>query len=239
MGILLSYFPFIDQGFIASKWELFCIFYYITAYFFYINVVLYSFLLKNLSMASFRSRYLLLGLFIINLSAVAKDRYYCDFPLNLSSIYFDRIIFISDTKSGRVVGIDGTEFGGKAESVLKTYDEGDRIISVYERDFPKISKSEGRNFILFIFDLSNEIFYRSYAYHMSPDRFKKAYHKSPEEYFVFVNRNPELIKYLPAIERPNQFAHVFIKTKYPCYPINYLEYIIKSSFILFSKILAG
>ena len=68
-----------------------------------------------------------------------------------------------------------------------------------------------------------------YGYHQTPESFEKSYQITfTEEALSRLNRNPELIKYLPKQPTDKNISHAFFKKRLDCIPLNLIEYRFKS-----------
>ncbi len=167
-------------------------------------------------------------------------RYYCHFYEDKRTSSFDTMPVIIQTQKGRKVDL------GYHNTLYKTYDEGHHILTVYKehnRDF---------NYEFFKLDLSQstnhsystnkkEVFLHSgYALHITPKRFESAYQMPfTKDNLKTINRNPELIKYLPPKSSPKQISIAFIKNKYYCHSLSYWGYVKKSFIAVLIAILSA
>ena len=118
--------------------------------------------------------------------------------------------------------------------LLKTYNELNKIIAVYKDLFLSKHKSNTLLFTIFELDVSKKIFIRYLAYHnMSVRDFEYAYQiPFSKENLLKYNRNPEVLKYLPAkpAEKDN-FSYAYAGHPMKCRSLSYFGYM-RDSFLL-------
>ena len=150
---------------------------------------------------------LLLSLFGCDSSSL--ENYHCRFPLsNYDLSSFDKMVQVSLKPSGRVVYTDYF----REMPMVKTHDLENKIVTVYEdRTGRKYNPSYVyrfyQNFVVYQVDLSSgqTRFGYGYAYHDDIKAFERIYRKPyTEDNFKKINRNPEILKYIPEKEKEQE-----------------------------------
>lgn len=143
---------------------------------------------------------------------------------------FDRMVEVSKTSSGKQLHT----YMRSDKPLLQTYNEPNKIISVYKDRFLSKHKSNTLQFIIFEFDLSQKIFTRYLIYHnMSVRDFEYAYQiPFSKKTLLKYNRNPEVLKYISAkpAEKGN-FSYAYAGQPMKCRSLSYFGYM-RDSFLL-------
>ena len=181
----------------------------------------------------FRKSFYLSFLFSCTVSC-ASQTYYCSYPQTSISA-FDKIIELQNEAPKRIVY---TNYFGD-HKFIKSYDEENRIISVYEElNFREYN--DGQSYLLLIMDFSSHspLFRYGYGSHQSDESFQKAYSGQP---LSTLNRSPEFIEYLPSKENPNYISLSFLRSeKYECEgPLNIFEQTLKKTLYVIISFMSG
>ena len=188
------------------------------------------------------------GIFLIFFNTIAygsAQRYHCKFPGSDISA-FDKMVEVYAVNSNKRTIF--TDYFGERDPV-NTHDEGNIIVTVYEDlNARKYNNSYSyrsyQTYLLFKIDMSSSpvIFYYGYAYHDTVEGFERAYQMPyTEKNFNAVNRNPEILKYIPPKEHEQHMSFGFWRTeRYDCgEPLNYFEYKIRKAITLLMAILSA
>ena len=163
-------------------------------------------------------------------SFAVEKYYYCHSYPDQRMSAFDRMVEVSQTPNGKTLHT----YMRSHEPLLKTYNEVDKIIAVYKDHFLSSYKSNALQFIIFALDISQKTLTRYLAYHnMSIKDFQYAYQiPFSKEILLEYNKNPEILKYLPAkpAEKGN-FSYAYAKKPMPCRALSYLGNL-RDSFLL-------
>ncbi len=181
--------------------------------------------------------YIVGGLFFVsNSSATDKILYYCSMYHKDKISAFDQIVDVVKIPEGRKIF---TGYYGVLE-FIKTYDEDNKITTVYKDRFSSPHETDAMFFRIFQLDLSSNFLTYSLGYYMTEKDFQTSYQVPLTKYeFSKINRNPELLRYLPEQSNPDHITFAFSKNSMQCESMNYLEYIYKSFFLFFISILSA
>ena len=161
---------------------------------------------------------LILIVLFFNFTGYAESsKYYCySYPDKM--VWYDKIVFVEGEENKRSIRSLYTK-----KELYKAYDERDKITSVYY-DHPY------KNYRIIQLDLSSQpvSYSYGYGYHETPSAFEKSYQiPFTKEALARLNRNPELIKYLPKKPKEKSISYAFFKRRLNCSPLNSIEYSFK------------
>ena len=120
------------------------------------------------------------------------------------------------------------------KELYKSYDEGEKIISVFYNH----SHKGDRGYRIVQLDTSSKPVTYSYGfgYHNTYKSFEKSYLiPFTKKTLSRFNKNPELIKYLPAKPKNKDISHAFFKRKIDCDPLGPFKYFWKSKLLFLTK----
>ena len=177
-----------------------------------------------------KSQILFLLLLVFPLSSFGDKYYYCKHnPNNKNPSAFDRTFVIFKTPSGRALkeNYEGISF-------LQTFDEGHRILSLYERKLDYYQKNEVRSFALFQLNIEGDKTMTIAKGYQLPIKMFYSFYQVPytKEALERINKNPEWLKYFPKKRTKNHLALAFSMQRMKCDSMGYLEFKMKSVLLL-------
>ena len=171
---------------------------------------------------------LFLLLLLVPFLSFGDKYYYCRHRAQYKNpSAFDKTFVILKTSSGRV--LEETYENYKGMSLFKTFDEGHRILSLYEQKKDRYQKNNMRFFKLLQLTIEDKVMIISYSYQFPIKMFQSLYRiPYTRDSFKRINTSPELLKYFPKKKTKNHLALAYSKHRMKCDSMGYLEFKAKS-----------
>ena len=178
--------------------------------------------------------YLYLLFCLVAFPACGANYYYCYHNKSIGMSAFDRPFVLTPSSSGRVI-----KQSFESYKFVRTFDEKERVTTVFERNSNHYKNRNQRHFYLYHFDLKNKTFRISSGYYLRPENFYKDYHQPyTVENARAINRNPDLARYLPQKDSRQISLTYYKPTIYECDSLTFLEYKIKFSGFMILSVLS-